>query len=126
MNQLLLGFAAASGFIMVAMGAFGAHGLKAKLPANLMSAYETGVHYQAIHTLAILACCILAIQLGKVAWFHYAAISFAIGILLFSGSLYGLALTSMKWLGPVTPIGGLFFLAGWFLLLIAVVKTAGD
>ena len=126
MNQLLLGFAAVSGFVMVAMGAFGAHGLKGKLPSNLMSAFETGVQYQAIHTLSILACCILAVQFGKAAWFQYAALSFAVGILLFSGSLYGLALTSMKWLGPVTPIGGLFFLTGWGLLLVAVVKLQSE
>lgn len=125
MNQLLFGFAAVSGFVMVAMGAFGAHGLKDKLAPNLMSAFETGVHYQAIHTLAIIACCLAATQFEKSIWFHYAAIGFAVGIVLFSGSLYGLALTSLKWLGPVTPIGGLFFLAGWAMLLTAVIKHVG-
>ena len=125
MNQILLGLTAASGFIAVAMGAFGAHGLKDKLPENLMSAYETGVLYQFIHTLAILGCCVFAMQIDRAPWFHYAAFSFLLGILLFSGSLYGLALTTMKWLGPVTPIGGLFFLAGWVLLGIAAVKHLG-
>lgn len=111
---------------MVAMGAFGAHGLKSRLPENLMSAFETGVQYQAIHTLAIIGCCLLAMQFEKSIWFHYAAIGFAIGILLFSGSLYGLALTSFKWLGPVTPLGGLFFLGGWAMVLAAVVKHTGE
>ena len=125
MNQLLLGLAAVSGLIGVAMGAFGAHGLRSKLPDNLMSAFETGVQYQLIHTLAVIACCILAVQFRTV-WFHYAASSFLLGILLFSGSLYGLALTGMKWLGPVTPLGGLMFLAGWILMLIAVVRYVGE
>lgn len=125
MNQMLLGLAAVSGLIGVAMGAFGAHGLRSKLPENLMSAFETGVQYQLIHTLAVVACCILAVQFRTV-WFHYAALSFLLGILLFSGSLYGLALTGMKWLGPVTPLGGLMFLAGWVVMLIAVVRYVGE
>ena len=126
MNQFLLVFAAASGFLSVAMGAFGAHGLRDKLAPNLMSAYETGVLYQFIHTLAIISCCILAHQFGRAVWFHYAAFSFLVGIVLFSGSLYGLALTGFKWLGPVTPIGGLFFLGGWAILFVAGVKHLGD
>ena len=126
MNQIFLALAALSGFIAVAMGAFDAHGLRNKLPDNLMSAYETGVLYQFIHTLAVIACCILAHQFGRAVWFHYAAISFLLGILLFSGSLYGLALTNIKWLGPVTPLGGLFFLGGWALTLAATVKHVGN
>ncbi len=121
MNQILLVLAAVSGFIAVAMGAFGAHGLRDKLPQNLMSAFETGVQYQLIHTLAVIFCCVLAYQFRTV-WFHYAAIAFLLGILLFSGSLYGLALTQIKLLGPITPLGGLMFLAGWALLCIATLK----
>ena len=107
------------------MGAFGAHGLREKLTPDLMSAYETGVLYQFIHTMAVIACCILALQFERGMWFLYAAIAFLLGILLFSGSLYGLALTNMKWLGPITPLGGLFFLAGWALTLTAAVKHVG-
>jgi uncharacterized membrane protein YgdD (TMEM256/DUF423 family) len=124
-NQILLALAALSGFISVAMGAFGAHGLREKLAPNLMSAFETGVLYQFIHSLAVIACCILAYQFERAMWFLYAAIAFLLGILLFSGSLYGLALTNMKWLGPVTPVGGLLFLAGWALMLTAAVKHVG-
>ena len=124
-NQILLALAALSGFISVAMGAFGAHGLREKLAPNLMSAFETGVLYQFIHSLAVIACCILAYQFERAMWFLYAAIAFLLGILLFSGSLYGLALTNMKWLGPVTPVGGLLFLAGWALMLKAAVKHVG-
>ena len=122
MLKALLLISAASGFIAVALGAFGAHGLKGKLPDNMMSAFETGVQYQSIHTLAILATCLLSLHFGRGVWFQYAGSSFALGILLFSGSLYGLALTGMRWLGPVTPLGGLFFLIGWALLLVATIK----
>jgi uncharacterized membrane protein YgdD (TMEM256/DUF423 family) len=125
MIKLLLILAAVSGFLSVGLGAFGAHGLRDKLPANLMSAFETGVQYQFTHTLAVIFCCVLAYQFERAIWFQYAAVSFLLGILLFSGSLYGLALTGMKWLGPVTPLGGLMFLLGWALMLVAMVKHVG-
>ena len=126
MIKTLLVLASLSGFIAVALGAFGAHGLRGKLSPSLMSAFETGVQYQMIHTLAMIACCVLALQYERCTWFVYSAVSFLLGILLFSGSLYGLALTTLRWLGPVTPIGGVFLLAGWCLLLTAVVKHVGD
>jgi uncharacterized membrane protein YgdD (TMEM256/DUF423 family) len=126
MIKILLYFAAASGFTAVALGAFGAHGLKGKLADNLMSAFETAVQYQAIHTLAIIAACLLSLHFGRGAWFQYAGVSFATGVLLFSGSLYGLALAGPRWLGPITPIGGLFFLAGWVLMLVAVARHVND
>lgn len=110
----------------MALGAFGAHGLKGKLPQNLMSAFETAVQYQSVHTLAILAACLLSLHFDRAIWFQYAGIGFLIGILLFSGSLYGLALTNLRWLGPVTPIGGLFFLGGWALMLYATIKHVTD
>jgi len=122
MIKFLLAFASLSGFFAVALGAFGAHGLRGKLNTNLMSAFETAVQYQTIHTLAILAACVLSLHFGRGVWFQYAGIGFSIGIILFSGSLYGLALTSARWLGPVTPVGGLFLLVGWVLMLVATVK----
>ena len=124
MIKPLLIFAACSGFISVAFGAFGAHGLKDRLSDSLMSAFETAVQYQSIHTLAILAGCLLSLHFGKDVWFQYASLGFLVGILLFCGSLYGLALGGPKWLGPVTPLGGLSFLVGWALLLVAVTKNA--
>jgi uncharacterized membrane protein YgdD (TMEM256/DUF423 family) len=126
MIKILLIFAALSGLVAVALGAFGAHGLKNKLAPNLMSAFETAVQYQAIHTLAILAVCLLSLHFGRGIWFQYSGLSFGIGILLFSGSLYGLALTGMRWLGPVTPLGGLFFMIGWALMLLATIKHVTD
>lgn len=105
-----------SGFIFVALGAFAAHGLTAILSDYHLSVFKTGVQYQALHTFAIIACAILLkfklsqkVQKGL----FRAAICFIIGILCFSGSLYGLALTGSKWFGPITPIGGVMFLVGW-------------
>ena len=122
--KLFFLFAGLSGFISVAMGAFGAHGLRGKVAENLFHAFETGVAYQISHTLALFGVCILMQMWGMKLSLQLAAYAFMLGIILFSGSLYGLALTGMKWLGPVTPIGGLAFLAGWALLTWAVWEHA--
>ncbi|AIS10497.1 putative regulator [Pseudomonas chlororaphis subsp. aurantiaca] len=118
---MLRGFlmlAAFFGFTGVALGAFAAHGLKNRLSAEYLAIFHTGVTYQLVHTLALLGVALLATQIpGRlVTW---AGASFAIGILLFSGSLYLLTLTGFGKLGIVTPFGGLAFLVGWFLLGLA-------
>lgn len=112
MNQLFLIIASISGFLSVALGAFGAHGLKNQLSSEMMTVYQTGVQYHQIHTLALL---ILAIGLGSSTspLVTYAGWLFIIGIIVFSGSLYTLAITEIKILGAITPIGGLAFMAGW-------------
>ncbi len=117
-------FTGLSGFIGVAMGAFGAHGLRGKVADNLFHAFETGVSYQISHTLALLGVCILMQMWGMKLSLQLAAYAFMLGIVLFSGSLYGLALLGYKWLGPVTPVGGLAFLAGWALLTWAAWDNA--
>ncbi|AZD57625.1 putative regulator [Pseudomonas chlororaphis subsp. aurantiaca] len=118
---MLRGFlmlAAFFGFTGVALGAFAAHGLKNRLSAEYLAIFHTGVTYQLVHTLALLGVALLASQIpGRlVTW---AGASFAIGILLFSGSLYLLTLTGFGKLGIVTPFGGLAFLVGWLLLGLA-------
>ncbi|MEX2488333.1 MAG: DUF423 domain-containing protein [Pseudomonadales bacterium] len=113
-------FAALSGLMSVGMGAFGAHALRQSLEPRLMNAFETGVAYQMSHSLVLLIVCLLATHWGKSLAIQVSAIAFMLGILLFSGSLYALVLTEYKWLGPVTPIGGLALMVGWLLLLIAV------
>ena len=108
--------AAALGFLGVALGAFGAHGLRAVFAANPLAQgwWEKAVLYQFVHVGAMgLAACLEPFP--RVAWSLFAA-----GILLFSGSLYVLALTNLRWLGAVTPLGGLCFLAGWIALAVAV------
>ncbi len=120
--RVLLSIAGIFGFSGVALGAFAAHGLKASLSPYLIGVFETGVLYQFVHTFAIVASAVLilvtrAINARK--WFCYAAICFIIGILFFSGSLYLLAITGVKWFGPITPLGGLFFMLGWALFIKA-------
>ena len=110
--------AAFFGFTGVGLGAFAAHGLKNRLSAEYLAIFHTGVMYQLVHTLALLAVALLAVQIpGRL--MTWAGISFVIGILLFSGSLYLLTLTGVTRLGIITPFGGLAFLAGWLLLGMA-------
>lgn len=105
-------------FLAVAFGAFGAHGLRGRVPEDLMAVFETGVRYHMYHALALLISArIAAISTGMAA--RVAGSSFLAGILLFSGSLYLLALTGARWLGAVTPLGGVAFLFGWGALALA-------
>ena len=118
---MLRGFlmlAAFLGFTGVGLGAFAAHGLKNRLSAEYLAIFHTGVTYQLVHTLALLGVALLATQIpGRlVTW---AGASFAIGIVLFSGSLYVLTLTGVSKLGIITPFGGLAFLIGWLCLGLA-------
>ncbi len=119
MARTFLLLAAISGFLVVALGAFGAHGLKEKLSADLLAVWQTGVLYQMFHTLALLAVALLLAhtpQLGALRWSGWL---FVAGIVIFSGSLYLLALTGVRVLGAITPIGGVAFLAGWLTLIAA-------
>jgi uncharacterized membrane protein YgdD (TMEM256/DUF423 family) len=118
---MLRGFlilAAFFGFTGVGLGAFAAHGLKSRLTPEYLTIFHTGVTYQLVHTLALLGVALLTTQIpGRL--LTWAGASFAIGILLFSGSLYLLTLTGISKLGIVTPFGGLAFLAGWLCLGLA-------
>ncbi len=110
--------AAVFGFTGVALGAFAAHGLKAHLSAEYLAVFQTGVHYQMLHALALLGVALLAERLpGRLA--GAAGCLFVAGILLFSGSLYALTLSGLGKLGMITPLGGLCFLAGWLCLGLA-------
>jgi uncharacterized membrane protein YgdD (TMEM256/DUF423 family) len=117
----LVACAAAAGAIAVILGAFGAHALKARLTPEQLATFETGVRYQMYHALALLGCAALAAHSFRGT--NAAGLLFIGGMLLFSGSIYLLAtreltgLTNWKWLGPVTPLGGLLLIAGWVTLL---------
>ena len=118
---MLRGFlmlAAFFGFTGVALGAFAAHGLKKSLSAEYLAIFHTGVTYQLEHALALFGVALLAAHLpGRlVTW---AGVCFAVGIVLFSGSLYVLTMTGISKLGIITPFGGLAFLAGWLCLGLA-------
>jgi uncharacterized membrane protein YgdD (TMEM256/DUF423 family) len=100
-------------FAAVALGAFGAHALKARFTADALAVWQTAVLYHGWHALALVAVGLAMLQRGSVPGFAWAAWLFAAGIVLFSGSLYALALTGVRGLGAVTPAGGLALLAGW-------------
>ncbi|GGK03158.1 DUF423 domain-containing protein [Pseudomonas matsuisoli] len=123
MIRLFLMLAAFSGFTGVALGAFAAHGLKTRLSADYLAVFQTGVHYQLIHALALFGVALLALyQPGKLV--NTAGALFALGILLFSGSLYLLTLVGISRFGIVTPIGGAAFLGGWLCLGLAAWRMA--
>jgi uncharacterized membrane protein YgdD (TMEM256/DUF423 family) len=111
--------------LAVILGAFGAHGLKLIVPPETVTTFETGVRYHFYHSFALLATGIL-FDKGRKSWMKFAGISFVLGILLFSGSLYLLTIikatdtVGLSKLGIITPIGGLFFVAGWIALAIAL------
>ena len=121
--SLPLALGAVSGAISVMLGAFGAHALKAKLSADALSAFQTAVQYQMVHSLALIAVGLWLARHPEDMLSRYAAFAFCFGILFFSGSLYGLTLGGPRWLGPVTPIGGTLFIAGWFFFAAAAIKA---
>jgi len=115
MDRLFVVLAAAAGLTAVALGAFAAHGLKGKLPADLFDVFEVGARYHMYHALALLGVAWAATRwpgasVNAAGWF------FVAGILLFSGSLYVLSVTGVRVLGAITPLGGVCFIVGWALL----------
>ncbi len=113
-------------FLSVLVGAFGAHAVKARLDATgLRAVFETGVQYQMFHSVAILLLASLAGRAVPAKRLMQAATLFSVGIVLFSGSLYMLALSGIKILGAITPIGGLCFMLGWILIIVAAVQGEG-
>ena len=124
MNKVFwLKFVALNGFLSVLLGAFAAHGLEDQLLDRYMDTFRTAVLYHFLHTLALLAVISLPDHLASASLCHWVAVSFATGIMLFSGSLYLLVLTNTPALGMVTPIGGLAFIAGWGLLFFAARRS---
>jgi uncharacterized membrane protein YgdD (TMEM256/DUF423 family) len=124
--QRYLGIAALSGFTGVAMGAFGAHALRETLEPLAMSIYKTGVDYQMWHTLALgMVATLMRLDTASGLLIWAARLIFS-GIVLFSGSLYLLSLTGLRWLGAVTPLGGTAFLMAWLLLAVYSYRLIGN
>jgi uncharacterized membrane protein YgdD (TMEM256/DUF423 family) len=118
MDRLFVMLGAASGFVAVAAGAFGAHALRTRLAPDLLAVFETAARYQMYHALALLAVAWAAARWpGPLP--QWAGWLFVVGTVLFSGSLYALALSGVRWLGAITPLGGAAFLAGWLCLALA-------
>jgi uncharacterized membrane protein YgdD (TMEM256/DUF423 family) len=107
----------------VALGAFGAHALKARMPAEMLAVWNTGVQYHLWHALGMILVALCATAIPDGPWLRTAGALLLAGILLFSGSLYALALGAPKGLGMLTPLGGTAFLAGWLALLVGVLRS---
>jgi uncharacterized membrane protein YgdD (TMEM256/DUF423 family) len=112
---------AVAAFIAVALGAFGAHSLRTKLTPDMLNIFEVGVRYQMYHALGLIAVA-WAITRWPEANLNAAGWAFIVGIVIFSGSLYLLTLTDTRWLGAITPIGGIAFLIGWAILVWSVAR----
>jgi uncharacterized membrane protein YgdD (TMEM256/DUF423 family) len=121
LERFFLFLGAVSGFVGVAAGAFGAHILRDRLSADMLSVFEVGVRYQMYHALALMAAAPVRSRWPS-ALVDTAGGCFAVGTVVFSGSLYLLALSGARWFGAITPLGGLAFLAGWACLAWAAVK----
>ena len=117
MKNSYVALGALSGFLSVALGAFAAHGLKTRLEPAMLEVFKTGVLYQFFHSLALVLVGILAV-IDPGTSFRVCAMFFGVGIFLFSGSLYALSLSDVKILGAITPLGGVSFLVGWFVLFV--------
>lgn len=119
MSPTLLIAAGFSGLTAVAAGAFGAHALRASLTPDLLAIYQTGALYHLVHAVALFGTALLSRSEAAASLAFAAGIAFLVGIVIFSGSLYLLAITGLRWMGAVTPIGGVSFMVGWALLIWA-------
>ena len=119
MAKVFITLASLSGMLAVVLGAFGAHALKNRLDDYAMGVFHTAVQYQFYHSLALLAVGVIALNHPQAALLRSSGWLFALGIVVFSGSLYVLSFSGLRWLGAVTPIGGLSFIAGWACLAAA-------
>ena len=117
MSRALIAVGALDAGLAVAAGAFGAHALRSRLEPRALEIFETAARYQMYHALAILFCALVATSGARTAGWIFQA-----GIVVFSGSLYALALSDVKWLGAITPIGGLAFLVGWVYLAVSALR----
>ena len=123
MKEIFLFLSAVCGLTGVAMGAFGAHGLKAMLSVEMLAVYKTAVDYQMWHALGLGLIAIFRQQVPESALLKWAGWLMFVGILLFSGSLYLLAILNIKWLGMITPLGGVAFLSAWICVTIFAYKS---
>ncbi|WP_183597297.1 DUF423 domain-containing protein [Paenibacillus phyllosphaerae] len=113
-------FGAAHAGLAVILGAFGAHSLKDKLPDDMLAVFETGVRYHMYHALGLILVAIIADRIGETKGIRWAGRLMHLGIFLFSGSLYALSITELSLFGPITPLGGVSFIAAWVLVVRAL------
>lgn len=120
--KLFLIVGAINAFLAVALGAFGAHGLEGKISEKYLKTWNTAVQYQMFHAIGLFVVAFLADKFSHVSLITTAGWSLFVGIILFSGSLYVLSISGIKVLGAITPLGGVAFLIGWTLLIVAAAK----
>lgn len=123
MAQFILLAAAVYGLLGVLLGAFGAHALSGRLSQDMQAVWHTAVEYQFYHALALLGLGVLLRTGATGVWLHAAGLCLCAGVLIFSGSLYILALSGVRWWGAVTPIGGLLLIVGWAALLVGLLRS---
>jgi uncharacterized membrane protein YgdD (TMEM256/DUF423 family) len=121
--RMFVALGAALAALAVILGAFGAHALKTRLPPDLLEVYHTAVQYHFWHALGVLAVGLAMQQLPDAGWLRAAGWLLTAGVVLFCGSLYLLALTGARWLGAVTPLGGVAFILGWLALAVAALRA---
>jgi uncharacterized membrane protein YgdD (TMEM256/DUF423 family) len=109
--------------LVVLLGAFGAHALKARLSVEMLAVYQTGVHYHLFHALGLLAAGLAAMQIPDSGYLRWSGWLMLAGIVLFSGSLYLLSVSGLRWLGMITPFGGVAFIVAWMLFAAAIAKS---
>lgn len=119
MAKLFITLAALSGMLAVTFGAFGAHALRTRLDEHALGVFQTAVQYHFYHSLALLAVGVIALSQPQTALLRSSGYLFMVGIVVFSGSLYLLSMSGLRWLGAITPLGGLAFIAGWGCLAAA-------
>lgn len=123
--RIFIALGSANAAAAVAFGAFGAHALRARLSPEMLAVYHTGAQYHFYHALGLVLIGILALHAADVTLFRVAGWTMTGGIVLFCGSLYLLAITGTRWLGAVTPLGGVAFIAAWLLVTAAVLRSRG-
>lgn len=124
MNRLFVGVGAVMGFLAVAAGAFGAHALRDRLPADRLVLFELAAKYQMYHALALLAVGLIAERVQG-ATVNAAGYAFIIGTLIFCGTIYAMAFGAPRWFGAITPLGGVGLLIGWALLVVSAFRRNG-
>ena len=122
MTKFFLFLGSVNMFLVVILGAFGAHGLKERLSPEMMAIYQTGIQYHFYHAIGLLIVGILSFFLQMSSLIQWSGLLMLTGIIIFSGSLYLLSITGLSWLGAITPVGGTAFVAAWFLLAVASLK----
>ncbi|MBT3531962.1 MAG: DUF423 domain-containing protein [Gammaproteobacteria bacterium] len=120
MFKLFITLAGINGFLAVSLGAFAAHALRERISPELLTTFQTGVQYHMYHSLALFGVGLLALNFPNVNLLKISGYLFMVGIILFSGSLYVLSLSGIRWLGAITPLGGVAFLAAWGCLVWAM------